>query len=141
MDESARYLMFHAIIMLLAGLLAGMPYGKAINNNANQRLIDAWRVAHAALPIGAILMLVIAIAFASLDVSAGLKWAISLLFIVSAYGFMLALLLGPVTGYRGLSSRGPMLAKLVYSGNMLGALTSLLGTLALLYAAWLNLPS
>lgn len=38
MEESARYLMFHAVIMLLAGLLAGIPYGKAILGKANQRL-------------------------------------------------------------------------------------------------------
>ena len=131
--------MFHAVVMLLAGLIAGIPYGKAINNNANSRLIDAWRVAHAALPVGAILMLVISISFSSLDVPVNLKWGISILFISSAYFFMLALLLGPVVGYRGLSPRGPMAAKIVYSGNMLGALTSIFGTLVLLYAAWLNL--
>jgi len=139
MEESARHLMFHAVIMLLAGLMAGIPYGKAINKNTNQRLIEAWRVAHAALPIGATLLLVISVSFASLTVAISLKWAISILFIVSAYGFMLALLVGPVVGYRGLSSKGPIAAKLVYSGNTLGAITSLLGTLALLYAAWQNL--
>jgi hypothetical protein len=139
MEESARHLMFHAVVMLLAGLFAGIPYGKAINKNTNQRLIEAWRVAHAALPIGAILMLVISVSFAGLNVADNLKWAISVLFIVSAYGFLLALLLGPVVGHRGLSSKGPISAKLVYSGNVLGAVTSLSGTLALLYAAWLNL--
>ncbi|MFV1985078.1 MAG: hypothetical protein ACC657_16135 [Thiohalomonadales bacterium] len=96
-------------------------------------------MAHAALPIGAILMLVISVSFASLNVATNLKWVISILFIVSAYGFMLALLVGPVVGYRGLSSKGPIAAKLVYSGNFLGAITSLFGTLILLYTAWLNL--
>ncbi len=139
MEESARYLMFHAILMLLAGLLAGIPYGRAINKNVDERKIDAWRVAHAALPIGAILMLVISVAFASLNVPVNLKWGVSILFIVSAYCFMLALLLGPVVGYRGLSPSGPLAARIVYSGNVLGAITSLFGTLALLYAAWLNL--
>ncbi len=81
MDEAARHLMFHAVIVLLAGLLAGMPYGKAINAKINERLIEAWRVAHAALPIGAILMLVISVSFAGLNVAANLKWAISILII------------------------------------------------------------
>ena len=62
-----------------------------------------------------------------------------LILIISGYGFMVALLLGPVVGHRGLSSRGPIAAKLVYSGNLLGAITSLFGTVALLHAAWLNL--
>lgn len=139
MEESARYLMFHAVILLLAGLLAGIPYGREILKNSNGRLIDAWRIAHAALPIGAILLLVISVTFSDLNVAINLKWGISILFIISGYGFMVALLLGPVVGHRGLSSKGPLAAKLVYSGNLLGAITSLFGTVTLLYAAWLNL--
>jgi len=139
MEESARYLMFHAVIVLLSGLLAGIPYGKAILKNTNERLIEAWRVAHAALPIGAILLLVLSVSFSGLDVAINLKWTISVLFIISGYGFMMALLLSPVVGHRGLSSKGPIAAKLVYSGNLLGAITSLLGTVVLLYAAWINL--
>lgn len=139
MEEPARHLMFHAVIVLLAGLLAGIPYGRAIIRKADERLIEAWKVAHSALSMGAILMLVLAVSFAGLNAAAGLEWAISVLFIVSGYGFALALLLGPVVGHRGLSPKGPISAKLVYSGNLTGAITSLLGTVALLYAAWLNL--
>ena len=139
MEESARYLMFNAVIVLFAGLLAGIPYGRAILKGDNQRLIDAWRVAHSALPIGAILLLVLSTSFASLNVTINIKWAIAILFIVSGYSFMVALLVGPVVGHRGLSSKGTATAKLVYSGNLLGAITSLFGTAVLLYAAWLNL--
>ena len=139
MEESARYLMFHAVIVLLAGLLAGIPYGRAILNNSNERLIDAWRVAHAALPIGAILLLVLSVSFSGLNVAVNIKWTISILFIISGYGFVVALLLGPVLGHRGLSPKGPLSAKIVYLGNTTGAITSLFGTVVLLYAAWLNL--
>ena len=139
MEESARYLMFHAVIVLLSGLLAGIPYARAILKKSNERLIDAWRVAHSALPMGAMLLLVISVSFSGLNVAMNLKWAISILFIISGYGFMVALLLGPVVGHRGLSSKGPLAAKLVYSGNSLGAITSLFGTVVFLYAAWLNL--
>lgn len=139
MEESARYLMFNAIIILLIGLLAGIPYGKSIIKNTNERLIEAWRVAHAALPIGATLMLTLSASFSTLEVSLNLKWTISVLFIISGYSFAFALLLGPIVGHRGLSPKGTIYAKLVYLGNMIGAATSLIGTLALLYAAWLNL--
>ena len=139
MEESARYLMFHAVVVLLTGLLAGIPYGRAILKKSNERLIDAWRVAHAALPMGAILLLVISVSFSGLNVAVNLKWVISILFIISGYGFIVALILGPIVGHRGLSSRGPLIAKVVYSGNLLGATTSLFGTMVFLYAAWLNL--
>ena len=105
------------LIVLLSGLLAGIPYGIAILKKSNERLINAWRVAHSALPMGAILLLVISVSFSGLNVAINLKWAISILFIISGYGFMVALLLG----------------------NVLGAITSLFGTVVLLYAAWLNL--
>ena len=44
MEESARYIMFHAVIVLLAGLLAGIPYGRAILKNTNERLIGAQKM-------------------------------------------------------------------------------------------------
>jgi len=139
MEDAAGYLVFHAVIILLIGLLTGIPYGRAILKKENERLIEAWRVAHLALPLGAVLMLVLGFGVSSLTDSAILQWSISILFITSGYGFVLALVTGPITGYRGLTSRGPFIAKVVYLGNVVGAVTSLLGTLVLLYISWLNL--
>jgi hypothetical protein len=45
----------------------------------------------------------------------------------------------PIVGCRGLSSKGPILAKLVYAGNSIGAFTSLLAAFILLYSSWLML--
>jgi hypothetical protein len=139
MELSARYLLFNGVIILLAGLLAGIPYGMAISKKTNQRLIEAWRVTHLSLPVGATLMLAIAAVFPSLSISALFKWWIALFYLISGYGFMLAMLLGPNVGHRGLSPKGPRLAKLVFAGNVIGSIFSLLGTFALLYASWLSL--
>ncbi len=139
MEEPAPHLLFHGVVVLLVGLLTGIPYGKAILKGENERLIEAWRVAHVSLPMGAILMLVIAVLFSSLNVSMNLQWIIAILFILSSYAFVGALNVGPLLGYRGISSKGPFAAKLVFSGNILGSITSLLGTVVLLYAAWVNL--
>ena len=87
----------------------------------------------------ALLLLVLSVSFTGLNVSANIKWAVSIIFIISGYGFIVALLLGPIVGYRGLTSKGPIAAKVVYLGNLTGAVTSLFGTVILLYAAWLNL--
>ncbi len=139
MDLSARYLIFNGVIMLLTGLLAGIPYGMAISKKTNQRLIEAWRVTHLSLPVGATLMLAIAAIFPSLSISVLFKWWITAFYLISAYGFMLAMLLGPNVGHRGLSPKGPILAKLVFVGNVIGSAFSLLGTIALLYASCLSL--
>lgn len=49
MEEPARHLLFHGVIILLLGLLAGIPYGRAILKKQQDSLIIAWRVAHSAL--------------------------------------------------------------------------------------------
>ncbi len=51
MEEPARHLLFHGAIILLLGLLAGGPYGKAILKKEPDSLIFAWRVAHSALSL------------------------------------------------------------------------------------------
>ena len=136
MEEPARYLLFHGVIVLLLGLLAGIPYGKAILREKSEKLILAWRVAHSALSMGAILMFALVPILPLLSVDLKIQWSIAVLFIISGYAFSFALYLGPNVGHRGLSYRGPLLAKTVYFGNSIGALTSLLGTFVLLFAAW-----
>ena len=56
MEAVARNLVFHGAIVLIIGLMCGMPYGKAINRKASEHTVQAWRIAHLALPIGAILI-------------------------------------------------------------------------------------
>jgi hypothetical protein len=123
----------------LIGLLAGFPYAKAIVKNKPESVVHAWRVAHASLAVGAALLAAVAAVLSSLQVAASVKWAIAVLFVVSAYGFAVALVLGPLVGARGLPPQGRASALLVYSANVLGVLTSLSGTLVLLYAGFVSL--
>ena len=139
MEASARYLVFHGTIILLVGLLCGAPYARAINGRAAAHIVHSWRVAHLSLPIGAILMFAVATLLASFAVVSQIKQLIANLLIVSGYSFCVALPLAAMVGERGLSHRGPFTAKLVFAGNSLGALTSLLASLALVYAAFESL--
>jgi len=139
MEPVARHLIFHAAIVLIIGLLCGMPYGRAINRKAAESVVQAWRLAHLALPIGATLMLAIAAVLTPLVVANSVKWAIALPLIVSSYGFCFSLPLAARVGHRGLTSQGPLAAKLVYFGNMLGAAGSMLAAIVLLYAAYISL--
>jgi hypothetical protein len=139
MEESAKHLLFHGTVILLLGLLAGIPYARSILNKEADNIIFAWRVAHSALTIGAILMLSIVPILALLEVSVTVKWCVVLFFIISAYSFSFALYLSPLTGYRGLHHKGPISAKFVYFGNSFGAISSLFGAFILLYAAWQTL--
>jgi hypothetical protein len=139
MDLSERYLVFHGSIVLLIGLLCGVPYGRAINRNAPTHIIHSWRVAHASLPIGAILMFAVAALLSSFEAATQFKWFIAITLIVSSYAFCISLPLAAITGYRGLSSNGPFIAKLIFLGNMLGSCASLAASLALVYAGYVSL--
>ena len=75
----------------------------------------------------------------SFAVPAGVKWFIAVTLIVSSYAFSFSLPLGAWVGHRGLSSEGPLSAKLVYLGNLLGAWTSVVAALGLVYAGFVSL--
>jgi len=139
MNASAHHLMFHGSIVLLYGLLCGAPYARAINRSAPAHVVHSWRVAHASLPMGATLMLVVAVLLPVLPDIAALQWTIALALIVSSYAFVVALTLAPVLGYRGLSSQGPVAAKLVFVGNLIGAWASMVAAVALVWASYLAL--
>jgi hypothetical protein len=84
-------------------------------------------------------MFAVAALLSSFAVAAGIKWLIAAALIVSSYAFCLSLPLAAVVGHRGLSSRGPFAAKLVFAGNMLGAWASVLAASALVYAGFVSL--
>lgn len=139
MDDSARYLVLHGTIILFIGLLCGAPYGRAINERDETHIVHSWRVAHLSLPLGAILMFAVAPLLASFTVVREIKQLIADSLIVSGYSFCVSLPLAAMVGHRGLSYRGPFKAKAVFVGNVLGAVTSLLASLALIYAAFESL--
>jgi hypothetical protein len=138
MDTHSKHLLLHSAIVLLFGLLLGAPYAKAIKRGAPAHIVNSWRVAHAALPIGGILMIVFALALPVLSVGSAVKWAIALSLIVSAYGFSIALPLAAIKGERGLQ-RGAGWAQVVYIGNMVGAVGSVVSAALFLFAAIVSL--
>lgn len=139
MEPSARHLAFHGAVVLLIGLLCGGPYARAINQGAPAHIVHAWRVAHASLPIGAVLMLAVSAVLSSFAAAPTVKWLITVSLAVSSYAFCLSLPLAAIVGHRGLSSEGPTSAKLVYAGNMVGAGASLVAAVALVYAGLISL--
>ncbi len=139
MDASSRLLLFHAVVILLISLLAGIPYGRAILRKKPLALVHAWRVAHSSLAMGAVLMMALAAVLASLQVPGTTRQIIAWLFIISGYGFAFALILGPLVKARGLRAKGSPSAKAVYGGNVIGVATSFGGTLLLLYATFVSL--
>ena len=139
MHASARQLAFHGAVVLLIGLLCGAPYGRAINRGSPAHVTAAWRLAHGSLPISAAIMFAICAVLSALPIADSLRWIIAISLIISSYAFCISLPLAATVGHRGLSSGGPLSAKLVFAGNSLGALGSLVAAVALVYAGWISL--
>jgi hypothetical protein len=135
----ANYLVLNGAIVLLAGLLSGAPMGSAINQRKTEETIRAWRVAHSGLVMGGVMMLAIAPVIPQLALNTSLLSILVWAFVVSAYGFVVALPLGAWKGHRGLKPRPRGVNTVVYVGNMVGAWGSLIGTLLLIYGSWNSL--
>jgi hypothetical protein len=139
METPARHLLFHGAIVLLVGLVCGAPYARAINRNESAQRLHAWRVAHLSLPIGAALMLAVSAVMPALATSQAVKWLVTGSLVTSGYAFCFSLPLAAVVGHRGLLPDGPLSAKLVYAGNVVGAGASLLAAAVLVYAGYVSL--
>jgi hypothetical protein len=140
MDPQARYLVFHSALVLFAGLLVGVPYGRAVHRNAPEHVLKAWRLAHDTLTVGPILGLAIAAVLSSLTVGAPIKSWLAWTWVVSNYGFCFSLPLAAMVGERGHTLEKPVSNQLVFIGNMVGLGASTVGTVVLLYAAFVSLP-
>lgn len=139
MNQASQHLAFHGTIVLLFALLLGAPYARAIKSNASDQVINSWRVAHQSLSLGAALMFSVAAVLPMVTKSEPLAWAISLCLIVSSYAFCVATPLAAITKDRGLVAGAKGLARLVYLGNMVGALSSLVGAFILVFSAGVSL--
>ncbi len=139
MAAPAHYLLFHGSIVLVIGLLSGVPYGIAINQQKNDEVVRAWKLAHSALSLGATTMVAIAAVLSSLTVDPVVQWLLAVVFIISGYGFCFALILEPFVEDRGLAWTGRASNKVVFVGNVVGASSSLLGAIILVYASYLSL--
>ncbi len=139
MDASSRHLVFHGAVVLLFGLLLGGPYGRAVNRKAADHVVHSWRVAHASLPAGALVMLAIGALLPSTPAPTDVKWFVAASLIASSYAFCVSLPLAAIVGHRGLSPEGPFSAKVVYGGNVLGAVAAVAGACGFVYAAFLAL--
>jgi hypothetical protein len=140
MDMQARYLVFHSALVLAAGLLVGVPYGRAVHRHAPDHVIRAWRLAHDTLTVGPILGLAVAAVLSSLSVGAPIKSWLAWTWVLSNYGFCFSLPLAAIVGQRGHTLAKPLTNQLVFVGNMVGLGASTVGTAVLLYAAYVSLP-
>jgi hypothetical protein len=133
-DSNCALLLLSGSITLLIGLLAGYPYGKAITSQAPEATARAWRLAHSSLALGGTTSLAIGAVLPWLHVTGWERPLIAWSFVLSSLAFSIALPYGAWKGHRGLVAEGPFDNWVVYGGNVVGAMSSLVGAVALVSA-------
>ena len=132
-DSSCALLLLSGSVVLLIALVTGYPYGQAITSQAPEATVRAWRLAHSSLAIGGTTSIAIGAALPWLHAGGWERPFIAWSFALSGLAFSFALPYGAWKGHRGLVAEGPFDNWAVYTGNVIGALSSLAGTMALVY--------
>jgi hypothetical protein len=125
MKRAQLQILLHGLIVLLVGLLCGLPYGQAITQAWGENAVRAWRFAHLGLIVVGMWLLVVAGVSRLLVLS---HWNLGLLvysIVTSAYGFTVALVVAAVGDVRGLEAEGPVLNMVAFLANSVAALASL----------------
>jgi hypothetical protein len=128
-----RRLVFHGAIVLLVGLLCGIPQASAITGGADPARIHAWQVAHNAIVLSGIMQIAIAAALSVVREVRTVRMIIWPL-IAAGYGAIVGLGLAAASGYRGLTPEGPLLNLIAFGGNMVVAIGSLAALPILMWA-------
>jgi len=124
MKRAQRQILLHGLIVLLVGLVCGVPYGRAITQGWGEEAVRGWRLAHFSLVFGGVWLLVVA-AVSHLLVL-GRRGIAILVYssVTSGYAFTVALLVGALGGVRGLEATGPALNRIAFAGNIVASLAS-----------------
>jgi uncharacterized membrane protein len=140
MSTVAAHLIFHGTLVLLFGLCLGFPYMRAIKRGAPEQIVHSWRMAHASLPLGAVMMFSVAAFLPMLSVGDPLRWAIAITLILSNYAFCVSTPLAAITGDRGLdSSNSRGLGRVVLVANIVAAGSSMVAATLLVVASGMSL--
>ena len=141
MTRLQRQLLAHGSIVLLVGLLSGAGFSEAITGTQGADAERAWRVAHSGLTLGGAMFIAIAMAQPTLVLSERAASFLTWSLVASGYGFAVALPLGAVLGLRGLEPAGPASNFVIFIGNTIGALGSLVGGFLFSWGAFRSLRS
>jgi len=132
-ESCTKCLLLNGSVVLLVGLLSGVPMGLTIIQKKGRETIRAWRVAHSTLIMDGLLVIIVGLVVPSLSLGELASWILVWSLVISAYGFVLALTIGAWKGYRGLTPEPYGINTILYGGHIIGALGSLVGVVMLIY--------
>jgi hypothetical protein len=133
MKRAQLQILLHGLVVLLVGLLCGVPYGRAITHDWGEEAVRAWRVAHFGLVVGGIWLMVVASVSNLLVLTTRTSALLVYSAVTSAYGFTVALVVAAIAGVRGLELAGPALNIIAFLANSVAAVASLVSVGVMLF--------
>jgi uncharacterized membrane protein (DUF485 family) len=134
MNNSDLHLFLHGLIILLLGLLGGIPFASAIKRKENE---VAWRVVHAGSSMGGVMLIAIGGLISRLNVLVSFNLFLSWGIIIATYLFVIGMILAAIYNERGLErGKSGFKAKLIYSLYSVGAILSVISILGLIGSAF-----
>ena len=131
--RSILLIAFHGVLLVVLGMLVGLPFANAITSHSGPEAERAWRVAHASLVTAGTLYIAIAAIAHHLILPRPAAAFVTWSFVLSAYAFAFAFVVGPVVGARGLEPTGPPLNVLVFVILVPALLASLISVVLVLW--------
>jgi hypothetical protein len=131
-DRERSLLALHGAIVLLLGLLSGLP---AVAEELAGLQPTTWRAAHGALLLAGVWLLATAALLPSLVLPPGQRKALVWSLIATAYAFTSAALIQAITGVRALAPHGTPSSWIAYVANLATVAAGLLAALLTLIGA------
>ncbi len=100
-------MLFHGVVVILLGLLAGIPFAFVISGDLAGS-VRAWRMAHLEGVLNGLVVMAVAAAGGRMSLSARQQRWLAWGLIVAAYGNVVASIVGASFGVRGLTPTPPL---------------------------------
>ena len=135
MTRAQRQVLLHGFVVILVGLLCGVPYGRAITHGWGEEAVRGWRIAHFSLVVGGMWLMVVAATVHLLAL--GRRGIATLVYsvVTSGYAFTIALVVGASGGVRGLDATGPTLNVIAFVCNLIASAASLVWVAVSIFGA------
>ncbi len=130
--KSVLRIAFHGILLVVLGMLVGLPFANAITSHSGPEAERAWRVARTSLITAGTLYVAVAAIAHHLAVSHAAAAFVTWSLVVSAYAFAFAFVVGPLVGARGLEPTGPPLNILIFAIFVVGLLAAFISLVVVL---------
>jgi hypothetical protein len=130
----SNQLVFHGAIVMLLGLLAGFPFASVIGGTMEGDL-RAWRMAHLEGVLNSLLLLAVAGFLGRLALDARKQTILTWALVITAYGNIVASIVGAATGNRGLEPTGPAANLVVFSLFVVAIVAVFVALALLIYGA------